>query len=133
MSRSTLAFFLAAALATPVVTLVAQDTSGASHFKAVLGEWEMTTETPRGSRTQQFVFTLDGDLLKGTVSSQRGDNPLKNVTFVDGKLTFDLERSFGERSFSQSFTATIEGDEMKGTMSGGRGGDRPFTAKRKAT
>ncbi len=65
--------------------------------------------------------------------SQRGDNPLKNVSFVDGKLTFDVERSFGERSFSQSFTATIEGDEMKGTMSGGRGGDRPFTAKRKAT
>ncbi len=132
MSRSTLAIFLAAVLATPAA-LVAQDSSAASSLKAVLGEWEMTTETPRGSRTQQFVFTLDGDMLKGTVSSQRGDTPLKNVSFVDGKLTFDLERTFGERSFSQSFSATIEGDEMKGTVSGGRGGDRPFTAKRKAT
>ncbi|NIM50790.1 MAG: hypothetical protein GTN62_10350 [Gemmatimonadales bacterium] len=133
MPRSMMTVLLTAALATPAGSLAAQEESAADRYKPVLGEWEMTMETPRGSFTQQFVFTLDGDVLKGTVESQRGSFDLKNVSFEGGRLTFELERSFGDRSFTQSFTATIEGDEMKGTFSGGRGGDRPYTATRKKT
>jgi hypothetical protein len=128
MSRLPVLLFLAAAFAAPT-TLAAQEDA----YKALLGEWEMTQETPRGTMTQQFVFTLDGGELKGTVTSRMGTFDLTNVKFEEGKLTFDVERSFRDRSFTQSFTATIDGSEMKGTMSGGRRGDRPFTAARKET
>ncbi len=127
MSRSKLAFLMASALVLPAAALSAQD------VEAVLGKWEMTMETPRGSITQQFEFALEGDVLKGKVTSQRGSFDLKDVAFEDGTLTFDIERSFGNRSFVQSYAAKIEGSTMKGTVSGGRGGDREFTATRVET
>ncbi|HEX9728426.1 MAG TPA: hypothetical protein VGA37_07985 [Gemmatimonadales bacterium] len=125
--------FVAAALFTPASGLTAQDSTAAARFQPVLGEWHMSMETPRGNVTQQLVFTLSGSLLAGVVNGQRGSTPLKDVRFEDGRLMFTLERSFNGRTMSQQFSATLDDDEMKGTIAGGRGGDRPFTAKRKAT
>lgn len=130
MSRSLTAVLMAAALAAPAA-LVAQD--AAALYAPVLGEWEMTLETPRGSFTQTFAFELDGDALTGTTSSQRGESDLTNVSFEDGTLKFDVTRNFRGNSNTQSYTAKIDGDRMEGTVSGGRGGDREFTASRKAT
>ena len=130
MLRTTM-LFLAAALMTPVLTLSAQDQSAA--YQPVLGEWEMTFETPRGEVTQQFVFTVEDGQLKGVVSGMRGGTTeLKDVAFEDGQLTFVFERTMRERTMRQQFTATIDGDQMNGTITGGRG-EREFTAKRKAT
>ncbi len=126
-----IAVVVATAVALTAPTLAAQD-DAAALYQPLLGDWEMTMETPRGTFTQEFVFMLEGDALKGTSSSRMGTTALENVSFKDGTLSFDVERSFDERSFTQSYTATIEGDTMKGTVSGGRG-DREFTATRKTT
>jgi len=130
MHRILTTVLLSTALAVPAASLLAQE---GGQLQPVLGEWEMTMETPRGSMTQQFVFKLVDGALQGTVSSPQGSVDLKDVKFDNGHLTFVVERTFGQRSMTQSFSATIEGDEMKGTVSGGRGGERPFTARRKAT
>lgn len=126
MSRWTLFPLLAAGFVVPIGL-------SAQGVDAVLGKWRMTMETPRGSISQQFEFQLDGDVLTGTVKSRRGSSDLTNVKFEDGTLAFDVERSFGARSFVQHFTAKIEDGVMQGAMSGGRGGDREFTATRVET
>ena len=104
----------------------------AAHYEPVLGEWEMTMETQRGTFTTQFIFMLDGHTLKGESVSQMGTTALASVSFEDGKLTFEVHRTRGDRTFSQTYTAKIEGDTMTGMISSNRG-EREFTATRKAT
>jgi len=126
MSRSAIILVLAGALLLPVGQLQAQE--------EVVGEWEMSFETGRGSFTQTLAFTLEDGELGGTVTSQAGTTELANVSFEDDTLTFDLTRTFRDNSFTQTYTATIEGDEMTGTIEGGRGGrgggPTEFTAQR---
>ena len=100
-------------------------------YGSLLGIWEMTMETPRGPVTQVFSFTdADGD-LSGTVSSRMGESNMENVSFEEGKVTFQVVRNFRGNSMTQTFTASVEGNELVGTLSGRRGGERPFRAIRR--
>ena len=59
---------------------------------------------------------------------------LQNVSFEEGRITFEVTRRFRNREVTQSYSAAIDGDQMTGTMSGGRGrGQREFTAVRSST
>ena len=126
-------------IAVPILLLLAFATAhdlsaqDASDFSAVLGAWEMTLETPRGSVTQTLTFVAEDDELTGTATAPNGTAQLQNVAFADGNLTFQVTRSMRNREITQSFTATIAGDQMTGTISGGRGGGREFTAVRSST
>ena len=126
-------------IAVPILLLLASATAtdlsaqDASDFSAVLGAWEMTLETPRGSVTQTLTFVAEDDELTGTATAPNGTTQLQNVAFADGNLTFQVTRSMRNREITQSFTATIAGDQMTGTISGGRGGGREFTAVRSST
>ena len=126
-------------IAAPILLLLASATAtdlsaqDASDFSAVLGAWEMTLETPRGSVTQTLTFVAEDDELTGTATAPNGTAQLQNVAFADGNLTFQVTRSMRNREITQSFTATIAGDQMTGTISGGRGGGREFTAVRSST
>ena len=126
-------------IAVPILLLLASATAtdlsaqDASDFSAVLGAWEMTLETPRGSVTQTLTFVAEDDELTGTATAPNGTAQLQNVAFADGNLTFQVTRSMRNREITQSFTATIAGDQMTGTISGGRGGGREFTAVRSST
>lgn len=105
----------------------------ASDLSAVLGAWEMTLETPRGSMTQTLTFVADGDELTGSATARNGSIRLQNVAFEDGRITFQVTRTLRNREITQSYSATIQGDQMTGTVSGGRGGGREFTAVRSSS
>ena len=130
MSRLT-ALALALTLASVPATRVSAQTS--PDFSAVLGAWEMTLQTPRGSMTQTLTFVADGDELTGAATAPNGTAQLRNISFADGQVTFQVTRSFRNREITQSYSATIEGDRMTGTVSGARGGEREFTAIRSTT
>ena len=130
MSRL-IALALALTLASVPAGRAAAQTS--SDFSAVLGAWEMTLETPRGSMTQTLTFGTDGDELTGSAMAPNGTIQLQNVAFEDGRVSFEVTRSFRNREITQSYSATIEGDRMTGTVSGPRGGPREFTAVRSTT
>lgn len=106
-----------------------------SDFSAALGAWEMTLETPRGSVTQTLTFAAEGDELVGEATTPNGTIELREVSFEDGALSFQVTRTMRNRELTQSYTATIEGDRMTGTVSGGArsGGEREFTAVRATT
>lgn len=130
MSRL-IAFALALTLASLPATRAWAQT--ASDFSAVLGSWEMTLETPRGSMTQTMTFVADGEELTGSATARNGTTQLQNVAFEEGRITFQVTRTFRNREITQSFSATIDGDQMTGTVSGARGGAREFTAVRSST
>ena len=130
MSRFT-AFAFAITLASVTATGASAQTS--SDFSAVLGAWEMTLETPRGSMTQTLTFVADGDELSGSAMARNGTIQLQSIAFEDGRLTFQVTRTLRNREITQSYSATIQGDQMTGTIPGGRGGAREFTAVRSTT
>lgn len=130
MSRL-IAFALALTLASVPATRASAQT--ASDFSAVLGAWEMTLETPRGSMTQTLTFVAEGDELKGSAMARNGTIQLQNVSFEDGRITFQVTRTLRNREITQSYSATVDGNQMTGTISGGRGGGREFTAVRSTT
>ena len=60
------------------------------------------------------------------------------MKFEDGKLTFAVNQTMGERTMSTTYAATVTGDTMEGTMTrggmGGRaGGAAPTPTPFKAT
>ncbi|MXY30056.1 MAG: hypothetical protein F4179_04385 [Gammaproteobacteria bacterium] len=130
MSRSIILAFALTLASVPAIEVSAQTSSD---FAAVLGAWEMTLDTPRGSMTQTLTFVADGDELTGSATARNGTIQLQNVAFEDGRITFQVTRTLRNREITQSYSATIQGDQMTGTVSGGRGGGREFTAVRSST
>ncbi len=124
MPRATLAL-LAAFVATPA-TLPAQD------VEDFLGEWTSTIETQRGTATTTYVFRMDGDVLKGTMSGRMGETEIDEVTYEDGTISFNLTRNFQGNSMTLTYTAKIVEGVMQGTVSTPRG-EREFTATRVET
>ena len=64
------------------------------------GEWDASAD----AQGQPFPFTLilkvDGETVTGSSSSQLGESQIKNGTWKEGKLVFDLEGQNGTISMS---------------------------------
>lgn len=123
MSRFTFSLVMAGALALPAAELSAQ---------SPVGEWESTQEGRGGTVTLTFSFMMDGDVLKGTMSTTQQTEPVEmsDVSFEDGTLKFSVTRTRGDNSFVLTYTATIEGDNMTGTRSFGQRGGGGARAER---
>ena len=99
----------------------------------VVGDWELTWETPRGERTMTVTFTAaDDGALAGTAQTRMGAAPVKDVALEGDRLSFTIEFGRDDRTFSLPFEGTISGDTMTGTITGMRGDPSPFTGKRKS-
>ena len=118
-----------AALALLATAVIAPFSLQAQDVKDFLGKWESTQETPRGAVTTTYTFWMDGDVLKGSVSSRMGETDIDTVTHADGKITFTMTRTMRDNSMTLTYTARLEDGVMHGTMSTPRG-DREFTATR---
>ncbi len=131
---------LALTLAQPTV---AQEDESQGHSHPVIGQWELSFETPRGSQTMTLTFELDGETLKGTAETRRGTVELRDVRYEGNELGFSVP--FGGRGgrgggrgggqgFALQFVGTIDGDMMEGKLRMPRGNNEaPWTATRVAT
>ena len=95
----------------------------------VLGKWEATLESPRGTREITMEFTGTSDSLQGTWTGPRGTFDLEDVSYADGKLTFQRNLEVQGNSITIDYEATVDGDAMNVKMTTPRG-EREFTAKR---
>ena len=101
----------------------------------VAGEWEMTSETQRGTMTTIFTFEQDGNTLTGSLEGQRGGEvPISSGSVEGNVVTFSVvrgggNRGTGNRSMEMTYTGTVEGNSITGTMSTPRG-EREFTMTR---
>ncbi len=121
-----------AALALLTAAFIAPAALDAQDAKDFVGEWESTIETERGTFTTTYVFTMDGDMLKGTMSGRMGETEIDEVKYTDGEITFSLTRDMRGESMTFTYTARIVDGVMMGTALTPRG-EREFTATRVET
>ncbi len=92
----------------------------------IVGKWELTTTSERGTRSR--ILTINKDMT-ATYEVRDGETPVKDLKFENGQLTFQIERTFGERQFQMDFKGTVEGDTIKGQFTTSRG-TREVTGKK---
>lgn len=84
-------------------------------YEALLGEWDAQTED--GQYTFVFVFSMEGEELKGVFQGMTGDVEMEALTFEDNELKFTVTIDAGGQSMVIDFEATIEGDTLEGFLS----------------
>jgi len=98
---------------------------------SVAGTWELTVESPMGSRTSDAVFTQNGETLGGKMVSQRGEAPLQG-TIKGDTVDFNLTINAQGQDLTIDYSGKVTGDTMSGTVQFGSFGDGKWTGKRKA-
>lgn len=106
------------------VLLTAQDVN-------VTGDWEMTSQSPRGEMTRTLNFDQDGEKIKVTMEGFRGDEITGEGTIQGNKIEWTMTMSTQRGDFTMTYKGTVEGDTMSGTIEMGDRGSREWTAKKK--
>jgi len=97
----------------------------------VAGDWEMTSQSPRGEMTRALHFDQDGQKIKVTMEGFRGDEITGEGTIQGNKIEWTMTMSTPGGEFSLTYKGTVEGDAMSGTVEMGDRGTRDWTAKKK--
>jgi hypothetical protein len=84
-------------------------------YSGILGEWDVQTED--GQYTFVFVFSLDGEALKGLFKGTSGDYEMEDLSFENNELSFTVNIDMGGQAMSIDYNATIEGDALEGFLS----------------
>jgi DNA-binding beta-propeller fold protein YncE len=106
------------------VLLTAQDVN-------VTGDWEMTTQSPRGERTQTIHIEQDGEKITVTMQGRQGEEITAEGTVKGNKIEWSMTRSTPRGDFTITYTGTVEGDTMSGEAQMGDFGSMEWTAKKK--
>ena len=92
----------------------------------LIGEWELTTTSERGTRTRLLRVEPD---LSGRYESFGGEVPVKDLKLEGDQVSFNIERGFGDRVFTMEFKGKLDGNTLNGQMNSERG-TREVTGKR---
>jgi len=96
----------------------------------VSGDWEMTSEGRQGTMTTNLHFEQEGEKIKVTMESQRGEMTGEG-TIKGNKIEWTISRETPRGAFTLTYKGTVEGDTMKGEVQMGDFGSREWTAKKK--
>lgn len=106
------------------ILLTAQDVN-------VTGDWEMTSQSPRGEMTRALHFDQDEEKIKVTLEGFRGDEITGEGTIQGNKIEWTMTMSTPRGDFTMTYKGTVEGDAMSGTVEIEDRGSRDWTAKKK--
>jgi hypothetical protein len=120
--------FPAFALACTVMLIGGGRAMAADQPAKVDGNWEMSSQGPRGTFTQTLTIQQDGSTIKGTLKGRRGESPLEG-SVTGNKINFTVKRDTPNGAFTLEYAGTVDGDSMKGTVHSERF-DGEWTAKR---
>lgn len=126
MKRS--AYSLLFALGCSVLLMFAGKVLAADEPAKVGGTWEMTSEGRRGTMTQTLTIQQDGNTIKGTLKSERGESQFEG-SVTGNKISFTVKRETPNGTFTIEYSGTVDGDSMQGTAHSERF-DSKWTAKR---
>jgi hypothetical protein len=85
---------------------------------ALIGKWELTSTSERGTRTS--VMTIDTDMT-GRYEMFGGEIPIKDLTLEGDQVSFKLEMGFGDQTFVMDFKGKLDGKTLKGQTTSERG------------
>ncbi len=96
-----------------VMTLPALAQSG--EYATILGEWDVQTED--GQYTFVFVFSVEGEILKGLFKGTTGEYEMEELSFKGDELSFTVNIDAGGQTMTIDYSATIKGDTLEGFLS----------------
>jgi hypothetical protein len=97
----------------------------------VAGDWEMTTQSPRGERTQDIHIDQEGQKIVVTMPGRGGEEMKAEGTVQGNKVEWSVTRSTQRGEFTISYKGTVEGDTMSGEAQMGDFGSMEWIAKKK--
>jgi hypothetical protein len=118
MTRLRFAFALAVLVAAPAW---AQTT--------IVGDWEMTINSPQGANTTKVAFKQDGEKVNGLFKSPAGELPFTG-TLTGNELKFTFTIQFQGQPLEIAMNGTVDGDAMTGKANFGGMVDGDWSAKR---
>src|SRR5712692_3836899 len=95
----------------------------------VVGDWEMTINSPQGSNTTKVTFKQDGEKVDGLFKGPQGELPFTG-TLTGSDLKFNFTIQFQGQPLEIAMTGKVEADAMTGKASFGGMVDGDWTAKR---
>jgi len=84
-------------------------------YEALIGEWDV--QTNNGQYTFVFVFSMEGETLKGLFKGTTGDYEMEDLSFKGSELKFTVTIDAGGQTMSFDYSATIEEDSLEGFLS----------------
>jgi len=90
------------------------------------GTWKWTVESPAGDIATTLKLESKDGQLAGTYSNQFGTAAIKNASFKDDMIAFDVARNFDGNEFVLKYRGKLEGDSIKGTIEAGDMGGGPM-------
>jgi hypothetical protein len=96
---------------------------------SIVGDWDMTINSPQGANTTKVTFKQDGEKVDGLFKGPQGELPFTGaLTGSDLKFTFTIQ--FQGQPLEIAMTGKVENDAMAGKASFGGMVDGDWTAKR---
>ena len=92
---------------------------------ALIGKWELTSTSERGTRTN--ILTVRGD-LSGRYETF-GEVPIKDLKLEGNQVSFKVTMGFGDQAREAEFKGTLDGKSLKGQISTPNG-PRDVTGKK---
>src|SRR5436853_1334124 len=80
----------------------------------VVGSWDITIESPQGTRTSQLVIKQDGDKLTGVMKSPRGERPVDSITVKGSDITMTMTVNAQGQDLVITYKGKVEKDKMSG-------------------
>jgi hypothetical protein len=96
----------------------------------VTGDWEMTTQSPRGERTSDIHFEQEGEKLIVTMQIM-GEEATAEGTVKGNKIEWSITRETPRGEFTLAYAGTVEGNTMSGEAQMGDFGSMEWTATKK--
>ena len=93
--------------------------------------WEVTINSPQGTTTSKFVYTKDGETLKGALKNERGETPA-NGTLKGSDITIKFSVKFQDMDLPITLTGKVDGAMAKGDADFGGLAQGDWSAKRVA-
>jgi hypothetical protein len=84
----------------------------------LIGKWELTTTSERGTRTRMLTIFSD---MTGRYESFGGEIPIKDLKLEGDQVTFIVEMGFGDRAFKMNFKGKLDGKNLTGQLVSERG------------
>jgi hypothetical protein len=95
----------------------------------VNGTWDLTIESPQGTRNATAVLKADGEKVSGAMKRQQGELPLTG-TIKGSDITLVYTIKFQDQDMKITLSGTADKDSMKGNADFGGFAQGTWSAKR---
>lgn len=97
---------------------------------AVDGTWNITMNTPMGSRDLTLKLDTSGGGLSGQVESAQGTQAITNASADGDTATWEVDMNGPMGALTLAYAGEVDGDAIKGTVQFGSFGSGDFSGTR---